>query len=350
MKRLWVAVLGAVLARGQALGPAVSATEEAMGALHALILEMQLERQREIRADRVRDKLAVARREYIQAIRELDTEVRRLESNPEANAKALSNLRKLRADSAQVHDRLKTLTSLADLTSNMTTAQRRGALKQTMDEVQVFLSRLQGEMKENRAALTRSGVDAVGTVMIVGVEALHGKMEILMEDYVPGRGWTETPVAAGEERLVRSLPVKLRASIRDDVKTGLAARRAEGGRTVTFLDVEGALEGQAFHYRSEAGAGESRWTAAETYEWQMDNPRTKQLVRAWLARNSTRYARNDVLEMHPAHGTAQNIVLRVVATTVWTRRSVQNGRETTAEVTPKDGRAEARLVVSVMPK
>lgn len=350
MKRLWAVVVCWGLAWGQGMLPAVSATEEAMGAVHDLILQLRLEQQRDIRADRVREKLAEARRQYIRALGELDTEVKRLESNPEANARQLANLRSVRADSTQVHDRLKTLTSLADLSSNMTAAQRSGALQRTVEELGGFLEKLRRELKATQTGLTRTGVDAVGTVLIVGMESLHGQMQILMEDYVPGQGWVETPVAAGEERLVRRLPVVLRASIRDEVKRNLSARRAEGGRTVTFLDVAGALEGQAFQYRSEAGAGESRWSAAETYEWEMDNPRTKQLVRAWLPRNSTRHARNDVLEMHPAQGTAQNIVVRVTGSTVWTRQSVQNGRETTAEVTPKDGRAQARLVLSVLPK
>ncbi len=343
-----------------AIAAASLAGEKAMQEVSFLVLLLRQQQQRQIRADKAVAALATARSLFVESITQIDKDIQALRINEDKNRVDLDRLIQLRADSVSIHAKLKTLTKLSDMANQMNAAQRSGMLERTIQETQAFFSRLKQADQATQASLRSGGSDIAGSVEIRSVQMNRGELAFYMEDYVPGRGWTEVAIAPGQEMRIRSLPVVIRASIQDDNKKRLAAELQKTGHDYIDFEASGGiatqafLTGHAFRYVSSVGIGESVWTSrGETYKWEADRADrwTMQHLRRVDARDSSPYAKGDIVAIFPTDGTSQNLVFYVEAGTQgWHRQSVLNGKQVARDFDPQNGTASGRIVISVFPK
>jgi hypothetical protein len=385
----------------------VLAGEEALDGMENWVLDMKREQNRAVRADRVRDKLKVARDQYSRSLAAVDTEIRRLQVNPEGNRREIANLQRIQKSGGELHERLKLLTSYADSDTVLINALRSGNLEKTLRQARDMLNGYKREVAAVRERLDRPGGgfpgEAIGSVSIRALESLRGTLSFFMEDYVPGIGWTEVALRPGVDLPIRKLPIVIRASLRDDEKKNLIAGAARSGYCeaipgsaiavgatsgrpacecmaglawdstysacvpaadhgtpqskiplgsgplVEFLrpNAGAILTGQVFRYRGQSG--EFLMTTQETYTWDID-VNTQRLGGA-LRRSSSPAAKQDIIEIHPAQTLVQNLVLRVEATsTGWRREGTFRNKPFRQDLPPRNNSAAARLVISVLPR
>jgi hypothetical protein len=182
---------------------------------------------------------------------------------------------------------------------------------------------------------------------IRSVQPFRGELVFYVEDYVPGKNWIEVPITPGQEMMIRKLPVVIRACIMDANKKRLKA----GTANAKMVDIVQSGD-QAFQYSS--AVGETLWTIrGENYKWEPDakDRWTTQHLRRADARDSSPYAKGDVLEIFPTQGTAQNLVFFVEASSQgWHRQSIINKKSVIQDLEPQNGVASARVVISIFPK
>jgi hypothetical protein len=333
---------------------AVVLSEEAMNGLDAWLRDQMQNTQRMIRIDKAKDLLGKARSAYITAIQQVDTEIRRLEQNPDLNRNELARLRSVKQDATQAHRRLSFLSKLTESRQEekniLLGALKSPYFRKTIQEITALNNRLKGTLDTNARTLAGNGSEVIGSIEVRSIDIYRGELELYVMEDLPGGGRIETPLVRDQGVAVRQLPIVVRASIRDENKKRLLAA-PENAITIEFEGSDDGLPDQVIRYQGTAG--QSVWRTSETYKWEPDNkdPRMREKLRAFMTRNSSRYAKGDIAEIHPLGGTVQNLVFYIDAQCDgWHRESTINGRKVEGDIVPKNNTASARLVVSIFPR
>ena len=335
-----------------AIQATVFIAQEAMQEIANKVAAIKLAELNANTADNVRKMIGEARKDFVKGMTDLDQQIATLEVNKDKNADLLAELKKAKAHGQQAEAKLKDLQARMADNDKMKASLGSGFLVRTLREVAQSMGQAGKTVAAADATLSSTSDDKAGFVEIRELTISKGAMKFYVTDFVPGKGFVEKEIFAGNKIAIRKLPVVIRAAVQEDNKKRLTEQQAKNdGKTVVFEDVDGT-PGNKFAYGNKMAT--SLWTAKEEYTWKADlSVAANKKLRGLSQLNSdiaTKAKTGDRAQISPTESVAQNLTFDVEGKSLgWKLVSVRNGVERTEEIAPKNGNAKARIVISIFP-